>query len=386
MTHNRYESEPLAGVVDLFQRRLHMPDPGIVLVTLATVVANLMTGDPLWLLIVGPPSSAKTECLDALCRVKGYLAVSTFTEAGLLSGSSVRAGDTGATGGLLMQLGEAGLLVFKDFTTVLSEHGSTRARLLACLREVYDGSYTRRLGTMGGRTFTWEGKAGFLGAVTGAVDNVDFGLLGERFVYYRLPAQDENAEFLSGLAAIENVGRQGEIRRERAEAVRDLMAGLSVPEAPPTMTPEDEDRLITLALLGVRCRSAVVRDSNRRDIDLVPDHERSPRLIAQLGQLAAGLKVIGVSDAESWRLLAQLALDGMHAGRRTVLETLMGLGDIHSTASLAGHCRRPQTTTRRHLEDLNAHGVVDRLGDHPERWVVSDWTLKRWWSVTGARS
>ena len=117
--------------------------------------------------------------------------------------------------------------MFKDFTTVLSEHGSTRARLLACLREVYDGSYTRRLGTMGGRTFTWEGKAGFLGAVTGAVDNVDFGLLGERFVYYRLPAQDENAEFLSGLAAIENVGRQGEIRRERAEAVGDFIAGLS---------------------------------------------------------------------------------------------------------------------------------------------------------------
>jgi hypothetical protein len=378
MMHNRNMSEPLSGVVDLFQRRLHLPDPGIVLVTLATVVANLMTGDPVWLLIVGPPSSAKTECLDALCRVEGYLAVSTFTEAGLLSGSSVR----GANGGLLMQLGATGLLVFKDFTTALSKHGSARAELLACLREVYDGSYTRRLGP---GTFMWEGKAGLLGAVTGAVDNVDFGLLGERFVYYRLPAQDENAEFLSGLAAIENVGRQGEIRRERAEAVGDFIAGLSVPDAPPKMTKDEEDRLITLALLGVRCRSAVVRDSYRRDIDLVPDHERSPRLIAQLGQLAAGLKVIGVSDAEVWRLLAQVALDGMHTGRRTVLECLMGLGGAHATAAIAGHSRLPDTTSRRHLQDLNAHGVVDKVGDYPERWVVSDWTMDQWWAVTGTQ-
>jgi len=86
------------------------------------------------------------------------------------------------------------------------------------------------------------------------------------------------------------------------------------------------------------------------------------------------------------RALAQVALDGMSAGRRNVLERLMGLGGTHATATIAGHCRLPETTTRRHLQDLNAHGVVDKVGDYPERWVVSDWTMERWWAVTGTQS
>ena len=64
----------------------------------------------------------------------------------------------------------------------------------------------------------------------------------------------------------------------------------------------------------------------------------------------------------------------------------MGLGGAHATATIAGHCRLPETTTRRHLQDLNAHGVVDKVGDYPERWVVSDWTMDRWWAVTGTQS
>ena len=378
-----YTSDALRRVVDTFQLGLHLPDPGIVLVTLASVSANRMSGDPLWLLIVGPPSSAKTECLDALRRVPGYHAVSTFTEAGLLSGTAAREGDSSGTGGILMQLGQEGFLVFKDFTTVLSEHGSSRSRLLACLREVYDGSYRRSLGTKGGRTFVWEGKAGFLGAVTGAIDTIDFGLLGERFIYYRLPEQDESAEFMSGMFAMENAGRQGDLRDRRARVVADFFSKLLLPDQPPALTNDEQDRLNTLAMLAVRCRSTVVRDSHHRDIELVPSPERSPRLIGQLAQLAAGLRIIGVSRTEMWRLLVQVALDGMHSGRRTVLEKLTGSGATHSTAALAGLCRLPQTTTRRHLEDLHAHVVVDKVGEGPERWVASERAKGQWWAVTG---
>ena len=73
-------------------------------------------------------------------------------------------------------MGERGVLVFKDFTTVVSEHDSTRNRLFACLREIYDGRFTRLLGTKGGRTFEWEGKAGLIGGVTEAIDTVNLGL------------------------------------------------------------------------------------------------------------------------------------------------------------------------------------------------------------------
>ena len=92
----------LASVVDLFQRTMWLPDPGVVHLVLGTVAANRLPGDPLWLLLVGPPSSGKTEILGSLCELAEVHPVSTFTEAGLLSGSPAGAG---ATGGLLREVG-----------------------------------------------------------------------------------------------------------------------------------------------------------------------------------------------------------------------------------------------------------------------------------------
>lgn len=380
------ETTRLAALVDLFQRHLWLRDPGIVYVVLAVVAANRLPGDPAWLLVVGPPSSGKTEVLDALGELPEHHAVSAFTEAGLLSGSSVKDTDGRPTGGLLVELGERGLMVVSDFGTLLNEHGSTRNRLFACLREVFDGKFVRRLGTEGGRTFHWSGHAGFVGACTEAIDtpSIDLGLLGERFVYYRLPAVTPDDDFAACLVADGNAGRQRAIRDERAAAVRDFFSALDLPDELPGITSDEQDRLILLANIGARCRSSVVRDGYSREIELVPGHERSPRLYGQLRQLHAGLTVIGTPAAEAWRLLGQAALDGVHPGRMAILRWLVSRPGAHTTQTIAGHCRLTETPTRRHLQDLVAHGVLDRAGDHPERWEISEWLTERWWAVAGS--
>ncbi|HXY27632.1 MAG TPA: hypothetical protein VEH82_05070 [Acidimicrobiales bacterium] len=375
------ETDSLSRIVKLFQRHLWLPDPGVVLVVLATAAANRLPGDPLWLLVVGAPSSGKTETLDSLSELSEYHAISTFTEAGLLSGSPGEG--SGATGGLLMEVGDQGLIVASDFGTLLNEHGSTRNRLFACLREVFDGKFIRRLGTQGGRTFAWVGHAGFIGACTEAIDSpsIDLGLLGERFTYYRMPATSADDEVTACLMADANAGHQRAIRAERARVVREFFDGLTIPDLLPLLTLDEQDRLITLATVGSRCRSSVVRDGYSREVELVPGHERSPRLYGQLRQLHAGLSVIGVPSGETWRLLAQAAFDGVHPGRRAVLDYLVVSPGVHATATVAGHCRLPVTPTRRHLEDLTAHGVFDRVGEHPERWKASEWLLGCWWAV-----
>ncbi len=86
------QSERLAEIIEEFQSSMWMPDPGVVYVVLAAVTANRMGSPPVWLLVVGPPSSGKTEVLDALSELPDFLAISTFTEAGLLSGSSTHEG------------------------------------------------------------------------------------------------------------------------------------------------------------------------------------------------------------------------------------------------------------------------------------------------------
>ncbi len=376
----------LADIVYLFQSTMWLPDPGIVYLVLGTVAANRLPGDPVWLLVIGPPSSGKTEVLDSLSLLPETHAASTFTEAGLLSGSVSR--DERSTGGLLREVGDRGVIVASDFGTLLNEHGSTRNCLFACLREVYDGKLVRRLGSKGGQPYVWTGHAGFIGACTEAVDSaaIDLGLLGERFSYYRVPAVTPNDDFLACMVADENAGRQRSVRDQRAEAVAEFFERLALPNLLAEMTEDERGRLMTLATIGARCRSPVVREGFSREIELVPSHERPPRLYAQLRQLHDGMVAIGTPASEVWRLLAQVALDGIHPGRRAVLDYLIAQPGVHTTSSIAGHCRLPVTPTRRHLQELNGHGAVDLVGEHPERWEASKWLRGSWWAVkTGVK-
>ena len=64
----------------------------------------------------------------------------------------------------------------------------------------------------------------------------------------------------------------------------------------------------------------------------------------------------------------------MHPCRRAIIDYLISAPGEHTTASTAGHCRLTVTPTRRHLENLTAHGVLDLVvGSTPERWTTSEW-------------
>jgi hypothetical protein len=102
------------------------------------------------------------------------------------------------------------------------------------------------------------------------------------------------------------------------------------------------------------------------------------QVITLIAQLRAGLLGIGVQQDEAWRLLAKVALDGMTGGRRRVLDTLAGRSLDRATSTVAGFARLPETTPRRHLEDLTAIGVVERRGDFPACWCLSEWAADLW--------
>lgn len=365
----------LRDVDEAFQKTLHMPDLGALHVVLATLAANRMEGTPVWLLLIGPPASAKTETVETLCDLPDVFTLSTTTKAGLLSGSS----EQGGTGGVLMEAGSSFVLVLKDFTTICSEHASTRGEVLAIFRELFDGRFERAVGTGGGRMLKWRGRAGCIACATEAIDTVDMANFGERWVRYRLPASSPDNRFLTGLVALESLGHEPEHRSRRRRAVTAFFAGLDLPERPPVLSSSEQDRLIQLADLATRCRSGVVWGGPHGDEMLqVPQPEEVPRLVAELGQLAAGLNAIGVSDPERWRLLEKCALDAMSAMRRKVLQTLVASELDCTTATIAGRCRLPQTTARRHLQELAALGLCDLTGDRPERWCVSGWLAERW--------
>ena len=109
-----------------------------------------MPGDPLWLLIVAGPGGAKTETVQALAGAGAHVTSTIASEGALLSATPRRERNKKATGGLLRKIGDRGVLVIKDFTSILSADRNTRASVLAAIREVYDGRWERNVGTDGG--------------------------------------------------------------------------------------------------------------------------------------------------------------------------------------------------------------------------------------------
>ena len=67
---------------------------------------------------------------------------STLTQASLLSGTPRRQQTPGAKGGLLRQFNSNnfGIIVLKDFGSILSMRTESKAEILAALREIYDGA------------------------------------------------------------------------------------------------------------------------------------------------------------------------------------------------------------------------------------------------------
>ena len=379
---------PLDAVMATFQRWLFLPDPGLIYVVLGTLAANRLSGDPVWLMLVGAPSTGKTEVLVSLARLPRVHIRSGITESGLLSGTPAKKMASNAQGGLLREIGEFGYLVLKDFTSVLSMQWDARAATLAALRELYDGHWSRNLGVDGGRTLTWQGKLALLAGCTATIDthHAVIGTMGERFVFYRLPQLNAEQQQEQARRALATTGQEAVMRAELAEAVAALFTTLALPQAPACLSEADQQRLITRATLAVRCRSPVEREGYSHEIQLIPLVEAPSRLARILVQLFTGMMALGISRDQAWETLVKVALDCMPALRRAVIQQLLPAEGMVETTTVATQLGYPTPTTRRCLEDLAAHHVVERRSNgqgKADEWALSDWARRHYRIVTG---
>lgn len=361
-------------VVEVFRRHLYLPDDTPLVAICGAVAANLLEADPVWLLLVGAPGDGKTEQTQPLTGLPYVHSVGTFTEGSLLSGTSKRDKAANASGGLLREAGDFGILLCKDFGSVLSMNRDTRSAALAALREIYDGSWVRHVGTDGGQKLEWTGKLGFIGGVTPTIDrhHAVMGVMGERFLLLRLPKVGKDKQTQR---ALRRSGSPKAMREDLVYAIQRLFLGASTRR--PVELDDDEIECMTdLADFVATCRSAVERDGHSREIELVPPSEAPTRLALQLRSLLYGLDILGVQRKRAWGIVQKVALDSMPALRRRVIEALAESGEV-KTPALADILDYPTATVRRALQDLTAHNAVTRTsrgkGSAADSWRLSQW-------------
>jgi hypothetical protein len=348
----------LSTAVAVYQHWLHLPDPTPLYVLWGAIVANRLPGDPVWLLLVGASGAGKTEIVRACGDLPECAHISTLTEAGLLSGTadSDRAHD--ATGGVLRQIGAHGVIVAKDFTSILAMERDSRGKVLAALREIYDGSWTRPLGTDGGRQLTWSGKAGLVGGVTPEIDrqHLVMATMGQRLLLYRMDMHGDDAVDAT-TRALGNVDDVDRMRAELRSAALGALAG-TADTKPRTLTIDERTFLVELARFVAHARAGIYRE--RGEVVGKVESELPTRLVMALGALLRAMGVVGVPHAAATAAVVQTAMGCIPNLRREALWALYDADDDPSTSALARDLGHPTISTRRALEDLAVHRLVDR--------------------------
>jgi hypothetical protein len=325
-------------------------------VALAAAAVERLDGDPLWLLIVSGPGAAKTETIITLRNCVGAVIVSTVTSTGaLLSGTSKQQRTKDATGGLLKRLEPHGIMVLKDMTSILSLNTNVRGEILAALREIYDGYWSRNIGTDGGRTLTWQGRIAVVAAVTTVWDQAHgvVSAMGDRFVLLRIDSTTNRLS--SGRRAIDNTGHEEQMRDELARLAAGVIAGIDT-NATPELTTEEEERILQAADLVTLARTAVIHDY-RNDVIDAHAPEAPTRFARQVTQLFRGAVAIGLDSDHALRLAIRAARDSMPPLRLAIIDDL-ATNPRTTTNDVRKRLDKPWTTVDRQLKALHMLGVL----------------------------
>jgi len=289
-----------------------------------TILANRYDSIPLWVFLVGPPSSGKTEIAVSTDGHPEVYIRDSLTSHALVSGKEMSAEELaqGKEDPSLAPKLHGKVLIIKDFTQMLSKRSDEVREVLGQLRSAYDGTISASFGS--GRDISYTSKFGLIAAVTKAIENHRLLLsdLGERFLYYRMPDPSQEEILLRMAKAHEACNHESNLKEELRAAAHKLLE-LEIREV---KIPEKVmDVLKKLALFISTGRGAVSRERFTRDVMYLPQPEIPTRLIKQLVLLTQSLTVVREQSRvteDIVRMVVKVGMDSIPSIRSHILGCL----------------------------------------------------------------
>lgn len=353
---------PAARVYRAVRRWLVLDDHLLPIMPLVVGVANWLTGPPVWLMIVAPPSSGKSEVIRGLNGVKGVRHISSITASTFASGMMASAGSARAPS-LLERMEKRGqwLLTLKDFGTIQSVQQETRNEIFGQLREIYDGQFDATYGT--GVEINWKGKIGMLVGATPAVDRQYkwSAELGERFVQFRPTAPDPKAVSMMAVGAADQEDQKNdEIQDAYRTAFEELGDQLSGDGDTPGLSEDQRSIVAALARFTANARRPV-RHQRGGGYQVLPP-EGPARLAKVFVQLyEAALICLGEDDQLARRVVGRVTVDSIPGRRGKLLRALAEDPEGVSARSMSQWLGCDKETARKELEELEAIKLVDSI-------------------------
>lgn len=362
-----------------FSRWLSLPNYDTVDIVAATLLANRLPGKAVWLAIVGPPATGKTEIVQALSGCLNVHPLGRITPATFVSGFKTSK-TSSEHHGILSQMtdGQPHMIVVKDFSTVLQKRQEVRGEILSGLRDLYDGEIDAFYGNK--LSIAWRGKVGMIVCSTGQYDKEIKALstFGDRFLVFR-PLEGKRKPLAE--RAARNAGQIDKMRIDLEKAYS-LLDKIKIPRKEIWVSLEARNMIASLSDFVTRARSPISRDWRTREVDELPELEGTARVAVQLNQLARGVVLyherdkVEESDVE---MLESLVFSTIPFARSLVLSG-MDLGGKTSGNELARTLGIPQTLVTRCLEDLCLLGIVIWVGGST-RSPKGGWGVIKEWKV-----
>lgn len=356
-------------VVGAFEKWLSLPNYDVVEVVAATVLANRLPGEPLWLALVGPSSSGKTEVVRSLETLRDVEQVDQMTTSTLASGYKPGKTSKRETNGTIGKFGLLSkhmdgrpfIITIGDFSSVLGRRHETRIEIMNQLRRVYDGVYDVPYGN--GVVLNWRGKCGMIVCSTGAYDR-EMGsqsVFGDRFLVCRNTPGDP-------VQVAERAGRNAreshKMREELRESFRKIDK-LKMPKEEIPLSLDVRSLVSRLCAFVAICRTQVPRDTYRHEITGVPEIEGTGRMSSQLHQLLRGLvifKQIKEVTQDEISIIERVSFGTIPSLRMRVIEEL-DLENGTEFAELIGYTGIPKSVLHRTIEDMKLLDLIEWKAD-----------------------
>lgn len=349
-------------VYKVFNQYLLLLNNDVITVTFATIIANRLPGDPLWLFIVGPSGSGKSEVIMALNEHKFIEPISSLTPHTLLSGANFSAENDPS---LIPKL-NGKILTIKDFTTILGMNVTAQAEIISQLRDAYDGECAKPFGN--GRFVKYTSKFGIIAGVTGMIDVFSEGLvaLGERFIKFVIPVDRTLAgeravlhRVASNLLNGTKDGMQKDLR-----TITNTFLDFDFGDAP-TVPDHIAHKVISLAQWAGMMRGSVIRDQRTMEIAYKPMAEYCTRLTGQFIKMVQGLgmvrKLKEVTD-EEYRIIKYIAVGTAPVREEEMVRKIykMEKSAHFAMSKLTEILGLPSMTAKKITENLHVLGVLKK--------------------------
>lgn len=363
----------------------YFEDTGIINVALASIVATrLQIGDPVWFIMIGPPSGGKSQILRplALTDEKFMHKVDDLTENTFLS--SMGGKDTDNS--LLSKIGSLGMIVISDLTVLFSKNSEAKNAILSQFRMIYDGEMTKHSGNKKDAT-SWKGSLGIIAGSTPTIYRhfEEVADMGERFIYYRMKEYDkEKATRLSMKRELYGKKLDDVLSALYLEYLKGIVGSNTEPIV---VSDEVEERILRVSILAEEIRTPIHMDWRGLEVERIPVSAMPMRTARQLRSIAIGLIAMRRHEGqalqdEDLEAIEWCGYSLANEEKRACLRVICGMpyGVTITNQTMGDAIGLSTNVAGRVLQNLASVGVLQRSGGEGLSWKINsveNWKLIR---------